>query len=441
MEYKDLFLGPIYLLLIYFIAFSIRNKVNKSVRSYFIPALTLKLFGAVALGLIYQFYYKGGDTFSYFTYGSSYIWKAFLAKPSAGLWLIFAPNCNFDHEYSQYAVNMLYYCDTSSYFVIRISGFLGLLSFHTYIVNAMFFALISFIGVWKMFITFTQIYPSLKKQLVMACFLLPSVIFWGSGLMKDSITFGCLGLFFSSFYRIFIEKKTTKGIIAVFICSFFVIKVIKIYIILCFIPAAALWLFMVYNEKIKSKMTRILIRPIMILIGCVFGFFSADYISKEDEKYSMANLTKTAETTSYWLSQVSRMEKGSGYSLGQVEFTPLGMTKKIPAAINVTLFRPYLWESKNIVMLLSAFESLFILYMTVSTLFKVGIKRAIKIISEQPIVAASLVFSLTFSFAVGLSTSNFGTLVRYKIPMMPFYLISVLVVRYYGSGKKMNVTL
>ena len=186
-------------------------------------------------------------------------------------------------------------------------------------------------------------------------------------------------------------------------------------------------------------MTRILIRPIMILIGCVSGFFAADYISKEDDKYSMTKLTKTAETTSYWLSQVSRMEKGSGYNLGQIEFTPLGMLKKFPAAVNVTLFRPYLWESKNVVMLLSSLESLFFLYITLNMLFKAGIKKTFSIIASHPIIASSLVFSLTFAFAVGISTSNFGTLVRYKIPMMPFYLISILVIRSHSGKKKPSI--
>lgn len=438
MEYKDLIFGPIYLLLIYFIAYSVRNSVckDKEMRRYFIPAITLKLFGSLALGLVYQFYYKGGDTFSYFTHGSKHVWNAFLEEPLAGLWMIFTPSCNYNHAFAHYTSNMLYFCDSSSYFVIRISGLIGLFTFHTYVANAMFFALISFAGVWSMFVTFSGIYPQLKKQIVMACFLLPSVIFWGSGLLKDSITFGCLGLFFSAFYAIFVKRKYSFGTMLLFAVSFWIIKSIKIYIILCFIPAAALWLFMMYNEKIRSRMTRILLRPIMILIGAFFGYLAADYVSKEDGKYSMDKIANTAKSTSYWLSQVSRMEKGSGYSLGEVDYTVTGIMSKIPAAINVTLFRPYIWESKNIVMVLSALESLFFLYLTFVTVIKAGVKKTFEIISSQPIVAASLVFSLSFAFAVGFSTSNFGTLVRYKIPMMPFYLISILVIRHFSNEEK-----
>lgn len=37
-------------------------------------------------------------------------------------------------------------------------------------------------------------------------------------------------------------------------------------------------------------------------------------------------------------------------------------------------------------------------------------------------------FSLFFSFSVGLTTSNFGSLVRYKIPAIPFYVISLIII-------------
>lgn len=437
MEYKDFFIGPFYLIIIYFVAFVIRNKISadKEIQRYFIPALTLKLFGAIALGLIYQFYYKGGDTFSYFTYGSKNIWDAFLEKPQAAFWMIFGEGCNYSHEFVRYLNGMLFFCDPSAFFIVRLSGFFGLFTFHTYIANAMLFALISFMGVWRMFTTFIKIYPQLRKEIMFSCFMLPSVIFWGSGLMKDSITFGCLGFFFSSFYKIFIVKKATKLDYLLFAVSFLVIKVVKIYILLCFIPAALLWLFLVYNNKIKSKFTRILLRPIMLCLGCVFGYFATDFVGKEDARYSVDNVTATARTTSEWLSHVSRQEKGSVYSLGEVDYTPIGMLTKFPQAVNVTLFRPYIWESKNIVMLLSAFESLFFLYLTITTIFSAGIKRTITILAEHPIVAASIVFSLTFAFAVGLSTANFGTLVRYKIPIMPFYLISIFVVRNYNKNR------
>ena len=46
------------------------------------------------------------------------------------------------------------------------------------------------------------------------------------------------------------------------------------------------------------------------------------------------------------------------------------------------------------------------------------------------ILASRLFFiaALVFAFAVGVSTYNFGTLMRYKIPVLPFYAIFLIIV-------------
>jgi hypothetical protein len=38
-----------------------------------------------------------------------------------------------------------------------------------------------------------------------------------------------------------------------------------------------------------------------------------------------------------------------------------------------------------------------------------------------------LLFAILFALFVGATTLNFGTLVRYKVPCMPFYIISLVL--------------
>ena len=40
----------------------------------------------------------------------------------------------------------------------------------------------------------------------------------------------------------------------------------------------------------------------------------------------------------------------------------------------------------------------------------------------------SVTFSLFFAFSVGLTTSNFGSLVRYKIPAIPLFVASLFII-------------
>ena len=121
--------------------------------------------------------------------------------------------------------------------------------------------------------------------------------------------------------------------------------------------------------------------------------------------------------------------------------TPLltfsGMLKLVPAAVNVTLFRPYIWEVKNPLMMISSLEALTLLILTVFVIAKARLK--IFMFLKEPTVLFCLLFSLSFAFAVGVSTYNFGSLVRYKIPMMPFYSIAIFyIMNYLKRDRKLS---
>ena len=59
-----------------------------------------------------------------------------------------------------------------------------------------------------------------------------------------------------------------------------------------------------------------------------------------------------------------------------------------------------------------------------------GLKKIWATISRDPTIQFSLVFTLIFAFAVGISSYNFGTLTRYKIPCMPFYGAALILIYY-----------
>jgi len=47
-----------------------------------------------------------------------------------------------------------------------------------------------------------------------------------------------------------------------------------------------------------------------------------------------------------------------------------------------------------------------------------------------------LLFALLFALFVGATTANFGTLVRYKIPCMPFYIIAIFLIQDWAKRNK-----
>lgn len=434
MELKDFIVTPVYLLIIYFLAYLIRDKVSdKFTKRYFIPGLSLKIFGALSLGFIYQFYYDGGDTFNYFN-DSKYIWEAFKDSPLKAFQLIFSDGTHHPSTF-QYSSQMYFFRDSSSYFVIRMTGLFDLFTFHTYSATAVLFACLSFSGLWAMYLCFRDFFPRLHLEFAIAIFFVPSVFFWGSGILKDTLTLGALGWATYSIIRIFFYKKGPILLnILLLIIACYALYTIKIYILLCFLPAAILWLFFSWRKNIRPVILRFMLTPVLICLAVLLCYYAIVEVGEDNKQYSLEALSETAEITATYLYYLSEKQGGSGYTLGDFDYSTSGMVRKFPLAVNVTLFRPYLWEVENIVMLLSALESLLFLILTLYVLFKS--KFLFKIKKVHPVIIFCWVFSISFAFAVGFSTYNFGTLVRYKIPLIPFYLMGLFIIRYYSNKPK-----
>jgi hypothetical protein len=436
MESRDLIVTPLFLIFIYVTAYFVRYIVaDRTVRKYFIPALTLKIFGAISLGFIYQYYYKGGDTFVYFHQGSRYIWEAFLDSPLKALKLIFAKG-DYLPETLEYASKIIFYDDLPSYFVVRVAGLFDILTFHTYSATACLFAVASFSGLWAMYTAFYRMFPKLHMELAIAIFFIPSVFFWGSGILKDSITLGALGWATYAFYCIFIRKRNLILPLLILTLSFLIIYEIKIYILLCFVPALLIWLYLHYMSRVRNLVLKTMVFPVSLLILVGSGYLAVKRIGEENRRYNLGNITQTAEATARWLTYVSAREEGSAYSLGDFDYSASGILKKTVPAIWVTLFRPYFWEAKNPVMALSALESFLLFGFFLFVLLMVFRRGNLSKIFEQPVIAFCFFFTITFSFAVGISTYNFGSLVRYKIPMMPFFLIGLLLLLAYSKRRR-----
>ena len=439
---QDLLVTPVVLFLVYLVAYALRPAFTDAVtRQYFITGLTVKIVGAISVGLIYQFYYGGGqpsgDTFNYFA-NAAVINEAF--GDSFGLgWQLLLADGEYEPEIFNYATRIYWFSSPTEYFVIRIVALLGLFTFHTYSAIAVLFAAISFSGVWALYRTFYKFFPPLYQKLAVAILFLPSVVFWGSGILKDSITLGALGWATWALVRIFFERKGVPRAALVLLIGLYTIYAIKIYIVLCFLPAALLWVFLANIERVRSLAIRGMLAPLVLGAVVTLSYFAVIEIGKDNTRYSVDKLSETAEITARYLSYVGEQQGGSVYTLGDdFDFSFGGMLRKFPLAVNVTLFRPYLWEAYNPVMLLSALESFFTLALTIYILFSVGIRRLLQYIVSKPIILFCLLFAIAFSFSVGISTYNFGSLVRYKIPMFPFYLSGLFILQHYAQQRVRN---
>ncbi len=166
------------------------------------------------------------------------------------------------------------------------------------------------------------------------------------------------------------------------------------------------------------------------------GFlYFANSFSSNLNRYSLDSITSTVEATRSWIT--SSGDEGATYDLGAFDPSIVGVITKLPAGIAVTLFRPFLWEVKKPIQLLSSLEGLAFIILTLMTFHRNGFFGTFRLIFSNPNMIFFFSFSMIFAFAVGLSTGNFGTLSRYKIPCMPFFA-ALLIILYYSKQKKLK---
>jgi len=435
----DYVLLPFALVFVYAIAYHIRNKnyaPKHPWRKYFIAGLTIKLFGAVFNGMLHYYYYGGGDTFNFF-YHSTVINSALDESLAKWFNLIFHIPAYDSIDYYRYTSLMFWYDDISSYTVGAVGSVLSLFTSNTYLPTAVLFAFISYSGTWAMFRTFARIYPGLAHQVAVVTLFIPTTVLWGSAIYKDTICMFGLGWLTHGVFRFLVQKDFSVQNILLAIISFLLIALVKVYILIAFLPALGMWILFNYSQSISTKATRTAVKLGVMVIVIGGSVFAMSAFSKSLGAYSIENLASKAEETRQWIHYSSELQEGSSYTLGDIDPTLEGMLLKFPQAVNVTLFRPFLWEIKKPIMVLSALESLLFLILTLSVLFKIGLKRFWAAINQDPTIQFCLIFSIIFAFAVGVTTYNFGSLSRYKIPSLPFYALAMVLIYYnYNSPKK-----
>src|SRR5438128_905744 len=125
---RDLFLGPIYILLVFLIVRIWRNKkyADSPLRKFIYPALICRLAGCILLTLLYDFYYGYGDTFGYYT-GASETWHAFVSNPKLAWEIIVKPAKDYSQQIQLIAGQMSYTgFSASSVAMLKISSVAGL---------------------------------------------------------------------------------------------------------------------------------------------------------------------------------------------------------------------------------------------------------------------------------------------------------------------------
>jgi hypothetical protein len=388
------------------------------------------MLGALGLIVIYTQYYKGGDTTNY--YRSSVALSKLMFKDFNAFWNLFIhSDLSLENilAFDENTGYMNYECekDPRTFAVARNTCLLQLISFRTFVGSTLLIAYLSFFGVWKLFKLFCELFPTYHKQFAYAILFVPGVLFWGSGILKDTYTLSGACWYTYAFYKVFIKKENVFWNSIALVFNSWLIISIKPYIFIALMPGTLIWLSLQQIKNINNFLFKILVGPGFIVIMSGTGFFLMKNLSGNFGQFSDTDkILNKAVATQQDLKK--EYYQGNSFDIGEFDASISGVLSKFPEATIAGLFRPFIWEAKNIVMVFAGIENGVLLFLSIFLIIKLGPIPFIKVISKEPILFFSMLFGIFFAFSVGLTTSNFGSLVRYKIPAVPYYLASILII-------------
>jgi hypothetical protein len=400
----------------------------------FINGLKTRMLGAFFITLVYNLYYVGGDTLAYFNDGRV-LNKLLFTDPVTAFRMFFTsgrPIALWPDDLSNIASSLRMTFIQNAWLVSKFSAVFTLIGLQSMICASLCFAFLAHLCTWKFYTTVLEMYPQLQKKLAIAIIYMPSVVIWGSGIFKDTVSLSCMLLIFCYAYQLFIKKTGFfKNTICLLIAGY-TLAIIKDYILFSFSVCVLIWLVLRWIYTFKKVGMRIFLFLFFSMFAVGAAAITYHLLTAELEKIIDDELSQSV-LTGQAIAITSTRKDGSTYDIGKVEPTIPSFIAISPKAINVTLFRPYPWEAKKIIIFLASIESALIFLYFLFVLFKNRVIFFFTKMMKDPFLVLCILFTLIFAAFVGISSFNFGTLVRYKIPCIPFFMTALFIM---GSDKK-----
>ena len=355
------------------------------------------------VGVYYGNHAQMVDTWSYH-YSSIQEYKLLFQNPSEYMVNLFRdPYSNGIFKF--FSTDESYWNDLKGNSFIKILSIFNIFSFGNYYTNVIFYSFISMFGPIAIYRVMNDVYPGKKWQLVVSVFLIPSFLYWTSGLHKEGLIF--LGFSLVIFNLYFGLKKQKFSVTNVFFAclGLLIVLVFRNFLIIILIPALIAWLL---AFKLFKK-------PLLVFGICyvffVIFFFTAKYISI-GLNFPEVVVTKQKEFVS--------LHGNSSVPMRRLEPSFSSFVSNMPQTLSLSIIRPYPSDVRHILSLAAATETNLLLLLFVLFLFF----RTKKTKQIQSVIFIYFCLFLSFSvlITIGYSVNNIGAIVRYRSIILPFLL-------------------
>ena len=433
--FQDIFFGlPMsVLVIILFLIFGRLQYRNLLFRYFWIAVLMRFCFSIIFTVL--TIHVMGGDSTMYYTGGRQIAhsdWTTFFD-------FIFSVDHSDWHSSTWNSIGSTtsaYLPNKSNLMVAKFAS-LPILFLDSYIFTTVLFGLLGFMGSWKIYKTAIQYYPNCHKYLAYGILFFPSCILWSSGIGKDAICLFGLGLLTRSFDFLFIRKRRRMRSLLILVLSSVLILLTKSYILYFFSIAFLFYFFINKFQKIRDVSLKVVLLPVILLTVIGIGYFSLDALTvlSGGDKFAINNVLDNVATHQKYSKENTAVGNNTKFDLGVFEPNLISLLTTLPKAIFAALFRPFLFESFHPLMLFLGIENFVTLILTIIIFFRFGFGKLRKFLALNSYLAFCLFVAVLFGGFIAISTNNFGSVSRYRLPCMPFFA-TLLAVLYYNSKKR-----
>lgn len=397
-----------------------RQEWARPIKPYFFPALVFKMVCGVLLGLLYTYYYRGGDTTTY--HSASHILTAHAKQDAAGYLRLLFFNV-FESEAFRASVPFTTYANFSnSFYFIKLLSVLNLVTSGLYYLNAFYLSLFSFWGAARLTAVLCQLFPQWRSAASLAFLFFPSVVFWSAGLSKDALMFGSMCWVISFALAVAHGQRISFWQILLLPLLLYVFIKVKLFYSAVMVPLLLLYIIIkraagkVGALKQRSRQVGAFLLAVaggLLMAILLQGFLPIDFLLEHSTRSYYALLEMSLH--------------GPHMVLENMEPSIKGMIYSYPEAIASAVYRPFFGEAWEPLYVLLGLENLLLLLLSVMALASVIKGAGFRV---ELVHLLFLLFVLLLGGIVGLTTPNFGSLSRYRIVFLPFVVYLLLQNRF-----------
>ncbi len=278
--------------------------------------------------------------------------------------------------------------------------FLAILNIITkgnFYLNTILFSSLVFFGHIAFYRIYIELYKGHKLKILISCFFLPSLLLYTSCVHKDGVIFIAIGLTSYIFHRILQSYKLLKiKYVFAFVLGLAIIFLFRNYVVVAIIPAIVI-----------ALLCRVFVAKKRWVLIISYSFFSAVFFLSGFNKSSL-NLPAAVAARK---ADFATLESGNtNIAMNELQPTFISFVLNFPQAINHSFMRPYLWEFRQLPVLLTAIE-LFI-YQLMLLAFIFYRKKPSGTIDNFNIFG--LLFLFNMMLIIGYTIPNIGAIVRYR---------------------------